>query len=265
MNSILTESLSFNLLLRGITMNSVHQVSILNVPFIHSTKAEFVEIVHERMKQQKKTFIVTANPEIVMMANENEGFMKYLNRADYIIPDGIGIVKAASWLNKPLPERVPGFDTMKDLLELANLHHYRVYFLGAKQDVLNELIRITSSQYPHMKIVGSHNGFFNWEDSSIQEEIQELKPDLIFVALGAPMQEKWISQHIDLFDKGIFMGVGGSFDGIAGVVKRAPVVWQKLNIEWLYRLIQQPTRWKRMLAIPRFVFKVLKQKAKLGH
>ncbi|QQZ10251.1 WecB/TagA/CpsF family glycosyltransferase [Heyndrickxia vini] len=238
----------------------MNHVEILGVPFIHSTRNEFVDILHQRIKQQKKTFVVTANPEIVMMANENKGFMEYLQAADFITPDGIGIVKAAGWLKKPLPERVPGFDTMKDLLSLANENQYRVYFLGAKQEVLDQFIHIVSNEYPKMEIAGFRNGFFDLDNPQIAEEICGLKPDLIFVALGAPRQEQWIYQNIGKFDKGIFMGVGGSFDGIAGVVPRAPEIWQKLNIEWLYRLIQQPTRWKRMLAIPRFVFKVLLQK-----
>ncbi|MGE8203656.1 WecB/TagA/CpsF family glycosyltransferase [Heyndrickxia sp. NPDC080065] len=243
-------------------MKSVQNVPILGVPILHTTKENFIDLIHERIKLEKKTFIVTANPEIVMMANENKEFMNYLQKADFITPDGIGIVKASKWLNKPLPERVPGFDTMKDLLALANRNHYRVYFLGARQEVLDQLIQITGREYPEMKIVGAHNGFFDWQDSQILEEIQQLKPDLIFIALGAPKQEQWISQHIDQFEKGIFMGVGGSFDGIAGVVPRAPEIWQKLNIEWLYRLFQQPSRWKRMLAIPQFVLKVWGQKIK---
>ncbi|MED3653684.1 WecB/TagA/CpsF family glycosyltransferase [Heyndrickxia sporothermodurans] len=238
----------------------MNHVEILGVPFIHSTRNEFIDILHRRIKQQNKTFVVTANPEIVMMANENKVFMEYLQTADFITPDGIGIVKAAGWLNKPLPERVPGFDTMKDLLSLANENQYRVYFLGAKQEVLEQCIHNVSNDFPKMEIAGYHNGFFDLDNPQIAEEIRELKPDLIFVALGAPRQEQWIYQNIAKFDKGIFMGVGGSFDGIAGVVPRAPEIWQKLNIEWLYRLIQQPTRWKRMLAIPRFVFKVLLQK-----
>lgn len=243
-------------------MKIAKHVSILGVPFIYSTKEEFVDIVYERIEQQRKTFIVTANPEIVMMANEDKEFKKYLQKADFITPDGIGIVKASHWINKPLPERVPGFDTMKDLLTLAHLHQYRVYFLGAKQEVLELFIHKVKTDYPNLKIVGTHNGFFDWNDPKIKNEIQQQKPDLIFVALGAPRQEKWIFEHLDHFNKGIFMGVGGSFDGIAGVVPRAPEIWQKLNIEWLYRLIKQPSRWRRMLAIPRFVFKVYRQKLK---
>ena len=235
-------------------------VDILGVPFLHTTQKEFVETLHQRVVTNQKTFVVTANPEIVMKANEDATYMEYVQQASYVTADGIGVVKAAKLLNTPLPERVTGYDTMIDVLKKGNEHGYKIYLLGAQEETLQKAITNINQDYPNVKIVGSHNGFFNWEERTIQEEIKQLEPDFVFVALGVPRQEKWIATNLDQFSKGIFIGVGGSFDVIAKTVKRAPVIWQKLNLEWAYRLMKQPSRIGRMIALPRFVLKVLKKK-----
>ncbi|MBS4174181.1 WecB/TagA/CpsF family glycosyltransferase [Bacillus sp. FJAT-49736] len=234
--------------------------TIFGIPIIHTDHKSFINTLENRIKSEHKSFVVTANPEIVMKANQEKEYAEYLKRADFITADGIGIVIASKILNQPLPGRVSGTDMMVDLLERANDHQYRVYFLGAQPDVLELFLENVHKQFPKVEIVGSHNGFFDWNDNTIKEEIQSLKPDLVFVALGVPRQEKWIAENYDSFQKGVFMGVGGSFDVVAGVVKRAPKAWQKMNLEWLYRLIHQPSRWKRMLVIPVFLFKVIGQK-----
>ena len=151
---------------------------------------------------------------------------------------------------------------MLELLKVANENRYKVYFIGATEDTLQKMIRNVQRDYENIDIVGSQNGFFDWSDNQITEKIIKAEPDLVFVALGAPLQEKWISKHIDLFNKGIFIGIGGSFDVIAGTVKRAPVIWQKANLEWLYRIIKQPIRIKRSVAIPQFIIQVFKEKLK---
>ncbi len=238
-------------------------VEILNVPFINTTLNDFTnQLLNEHTLKSKKAFIVTANPEIVMYANQDSDYMKILNKADYITPDGIGIVKAANKLGKPLPERVTGFDLMKDLLEKADEYQMSVYLLGAKHEVIEEAKVNIEKTYPNLKIVGYHDGYFDWETNKVADEIDALKPDFVFVALGVPRQEKWISQNIDRFQKGVFMGVGGCFDVWAGAVKRAPEFWQKVHLEWFYRLINQPSRLGRMMAIPKFMMKINKQKAK---
>jgi N-acetylglucosaminyldiphosphoundecaprenol N-acetyl-beta-D-mannosaminyltransferase len=106
-------------------------------------------------------------------------------------------------------------------------------------------------------IAGSHHGFFDWNKNTISEEIRASEPDIVFVALGFPKQEKWIAENISNFTKGLFIGVGGSIDVLAGEVKRAPEIWQKTNLEWFYRLLKQPSRWRRMLALPQFQLKFL--------
>jgi N-acetylglucosaminyldiphosphoundecaprenol N-acetyl-beta-D-mannosaminyltransferase len=241
---------------------SRQRVDILGVPFLNTTQQEFVHLLHKHVKQQEKAFVVTANPEIVMKTLEDSDFKKIVQQATYVTADGIGVVKAAQLLNKPLPERVTGYDTMIELLKLSNENQYSIYLLGATQETLEKAEKKIKKTYPNVVIAGSHNGFFDWSKTDIQEEIKKTEPDFVFVALGVPRQEKWIASNYHLFNKGIFIGVGGSFDVIAGTVERAPKAWQKANLEWLYRLIKQPSRWKRMLALPKFALKILKEKVK---
>jgi N-acetylglucosaminyldiphosphoundecaprenol N-acetyl-beta-D-mannosaminyltransferase len=244
---------------------SLKTVKILGIPFVNTTRTEFVQTLDEHLIKQEKVFAVTANPEIVMKAIEDRAFKQAIDKASYITADGIGVVKAAQLLNQPLPERVTGYDTMIDLLKLAEQKQYGIYLLGGQQETLDKAVSNIKGTYPTIKIVGQHNGFFNWEDNAVQEEIAAKKPDLIFVALGVPRQENWISQNLSRFEKGVFIGVGGSFDVIAGTVERAPEYWQKANLEWFYRLIKQPSRWKRMLALPRFGLKIMKVKVTGKH
>ncbi|PPA70278.1 WecB/TagA/CpsF family glycosyltransferase [Jeotgalibacillus proteolyticus] len=236
-------------------------VSILGVPFINTTMDKFIDLVQNHIRKEEKTFVVTANPEIVMHAKKDDTYKKYLDKAHYITADGIGIVKAASIVGDPLPERVSGYDVMMRLLKEANEKGQRVFFLGASEHVLKETVAKTEKDYPGIVIAGSQNGFFDWKDPSLANRIKEAKPDLVFVALGFPRQETWIGQNLDQFEKGVFIGIGGSFDVFSGNVKRAPEFWQKLNLEWFYRLIKQPSRWKRMLVLPLFALVVIKNKA----
>ncbi|MFP7297238.1 WecB/TagA/CpsF family glycosyltransferase [Neobacillus niacini] len=233
-----------------------HKVKILNVFFDHITKSVLVNKLVEKVSQNQKTFLVTANPEIVMYANSDQVYSSVVKNADYTIPDGIGVIIASKMIGDPLSERIAGYDLLIELLKVGNEKGWSAYFLGAKKEVVEKAVHNVKTNYPHLKIAGWNDGYFDWASSHISDEIKEKKPDLIFVALGFPKQEIWISENIESFDKGLFMGVGGSFDVLAGEVKRAPVAWQKMNVEWLYRLIQQPSRWKRMLVLPQFVYKV---------
>ncbi len=238
------------------------QVNIMGVPFLHIDQKGFVSLLEKRIEQKEKTFVVTANPEVVMKANEDHQVMGYLDQATYICADGIGVVKAAQILGDSLPGRVTGYDSMIQLLEAGNQKNYKIFLLGAQKETLQKAVANINATYPNVEIVGYEDGFFNWENNDIADQIAETKPDLVFVALGVPRQEKWISENLNRFSQGVFIGVGGSFDVIAGTVKRAPVIWQKMNLEWLYRLLSQPTRFKRMLVLPRFAIQVYKLKGK---
>lgn len=236
----------------------MNYVNILGIDFLNIGFSEVVELLTERIEKNDKTFVVTANPEIVMYTRENHEYKKIVRSADIVVPDGSGIILAAKVLHSPLRERVTGYDLMMELLKLANEHQWQIYLLGGQEETNQNAAANIRRQFPDAQLVGSHNGFFNWEDNTIREEIQSVRPDLIFVCLGFPRQEKWIAENIDHFSKGIFIGVGGSIDVLAGEVKRAPVVWQKMNLEWFYRLMKQPSRFGRMLALPRFLIQIMK-------
>ena len=233
-------------------------VEIFNIPFINMKKEDILKILEKRVVENKKTYVVTANAEIVMYAKENVSYFNIITKADYIVPDGIGVVKGAKILKKEIKERVPGIELMGDLLKIANKFNQKVYFYGAKNEVIEKMIKRIESDYPNINIVGYSNGYINDADNKITDEIINLQPDYVFVAKGAPLQDEWINKVIQKTDKGLFMGVGGSFDVLAGAVKRAPEIWQKLNLEWLYRIAGDPKRWKRSMTLPKFVIEVLK-------
>ncbi|QPC47530.1 WecB/TagA/CpsF family glycosyltransferase [Mangrovibacillus cuniculi] len=237
-------------------------VDVLGIPFIYTTQKDFVDLLVERAERQEKTFVVTANPEVVMKAKEDQEFNGYLQKATYITPDGIGVVKGAQILGDPLPERVTGYDSMVAILKKANERKQSIYLLGASPETIELTVTNIRRDYHDVTVAGYHHGFFDWDSSEIADDIKVKQPDYIFVALGVPRQEKWISSNLPHFEKGVFMGVGGSFDVIAGTVKRAPDFWVKLNLEWAYRIAKQPSRLKRSLSLPKFLVAVLNEKAK---
>lgn len=236
------------------------KISILGIPFNNLTRVEFLTQLLMRMENQQKTFLVTANPEIVMYAKEDDRYFDLLLKADYIAPDGIGIVRAAKTLKTPIKERVPGFELMLGLLELSSKYKKRVYFIGAQEEVIAKAVENAEKLWPGLEIVGYHHGYFDHSDPKMIEQVAALKPDLILVAFGFPRQEHWIHQYLQVADRGIAIGVGGSFDVLSGKSKRAPKIVQKLHIEWLYRLLKQPSRYKRMLALPVFMGEIRKQR-----
>lgn len=236
-----------------------NKITILGIPFDNMTRKEFLKQLYIRMETNEKTFLVTANPEIVMYALENPSYYRLLMEADYIAPDGIGIVQASKKLATPIKERVPGFELMLGLLEIANINKKRVYFIGAKEDIVDLTIKNVKEKWPDLVIAGHHHGYFDHDDPAMIDKVKHTEPDIVFVAFGFPRQEKWIKMYLNKADKGIAVGVGGSFDVLSGKTKRAPFLVQKFHIEWLYRLIKQPSRYKRMLAIPYFIKEVYKQ------
>lgn len=234
--------------------------NILGVPFTTCGFADTVTLLTERIVSGERTHVVTANPEVVMIARGNPQLRAILEQA-YVVPDGIGIVYAAKWLHYPLRERVTGIELMSALMDRANAFGWRVYLLGAASQVVAKAAEELGRQFPQAQIVGWRDGYFRKEEEEkIVEEITAKRPDLLFVALGAPRQDEWIHTYWDRLQVPFAMGVGGSFDVWAGAVKRAPQIWQKMHLEWLYRLLKQPSRWRRQLAIPQFVAAVLWEK-----
>lgn len=236
------------------------KVNVIGIAFDNYTKKEFIQFFLERINKKEKTFVVTANPEIVMFAKNNPFYYKIIKKANYVVPDGVGVIKGAQLLGSPLAERVPGFELMLALLQEANLNQLRVYFLGAKQEVVEKAVAQVRKDYPLIQIAGYHDGYFDLKDKKMINEVQGTQPDIVFVALGFPKQEKWISQYLETAEKGILMGVGGSFDVLSGTARRAPKFFLDHNIEWFYRLLKQPSRFGRMMALPRFLVEVYKQK-----
>jgi N-acetylglucosaminyldiphosphoundecaprenol N-acetyl-beta-D-mannosaminyltransferase len=237
-----------------------NSVNVLGIEFVNKSFDQVVEILLAGINSNRKSFIVTANPEIVMYADEHSDYKNIIQSADMVVPDGYGIILASKILSTPIMERVAGYDLMIRLLELGNEKKLKIYLLGGREETNQKAVTNISKQFPDIQIVGSHHGFFDWDKNTITDEIKAASPDLIFVALGFPRQEKWIANNLTKFSKGLFMGVGGSIDVLAGEVQRAPEFWQKLNLEWFYRLISQPSRWRRMLAIPRFLIRIFKLK-----
>lgn len=243
-------------------MMEKQKITVLNVKFDNLTMKEFIAVFSARIEQNKKTFVVTANPEIVMHANADREFMGILRTVDYITPDGIGIVKGAQLLKTPLKERVAGYDMMLELFKEADRRQKRVYLLGAKQEVVETAVKKIQEEYPGLVLAGYHNGYFDLSDERMLEKVAAEKPDIVFVALGFPRQEQWIRQYFEKAAKGLVIGVGGSFDVYSGAIKRAPKFFREYNLEWFYRLLQDPGRFRRMLMLPKFLIEVYKEKAK---
>jgi N-acetylglucosaminyldiphosphoundecaprenol N-acetyl-beta-D-mannosaminyltransferase len=206
---------------------------------------EFHEIIKKNLINEKKMFIVTANPETFMISIKDNNFKKLLLSKDTtIVPDGIGIVKGTRMLNYSIKERIPGVEIAEKLLEFANEEKKSLYLLGSKQEVIDIMEEKLKTKYPNIKILGLMNGYSKDKDRDFKEIIEK-KPDIILVALGIPAQEKLIYKQLNRFKKGIFVGVGGSLDVISGYKKRAPKIFIKLNLEWLYRIMLEPKRIKR--------------------
>lgn len=239
------------------------KVSILDIGIDNVTMKEATKKVEEFVRVGGFHSIYTPNPEIVMIAQEDDEMKAILNEADLVVPDGIGVVIGSRILKTPsLKERVPGYDLVQETMAQAVEKGYKYYFLGSKPGIAQQAKEKMEEKYPEISIVGVRDGYFKEEDiPSILQEINGSKANILLVALGAPKQEKWINKYKDQLPfVRVAIGVGGALDGMAGVVKRAPVIYQKLGLEWFYRLIKQPSRWKRMMLLPLFLVKVLQRR-----
>ena len=233
------------------------QVNILGVNVDAVTMAEAVAHVTEAMDVRANVMIATANAEMIMRATHDEELRDILNAAALVVPDGAGTVWAARHLGHAMPERVAGYDLAQELLRRAPAEGRRIYFFGAAPSVAEKAKEKAEQLYPGIEIVGVRNGFFSPADNAaIIAEIRAARPDLLLVALGVPKQEKWIAAHLAALDVPAAIGVGGTLDVMAGVMKRAPYWMQKAKLEWLFRGLMQPKRAGRLLALPKFVLKV---------
>ncbi|QUR93832.1 WecB/TagA/CpsF family glycosyltransferase [Macrococcoides canis] len=243
--------------------NTNEKVNVIGTYFDNLSMKEVTESVVDFMENytDKNLFIVTANPEIVYYARKNSEYMSKLKTADIIVPDGIGIVKASRKLGTELKERVPGIELMENILIEANKLHKRVFLLGASKETVKLCQANLKELYPNIKFKSKH-GYKDITDYKRLQQVKKFKPDIVFVAMGYPKQENWIFYNRPHFKNTVFMGVGGSFDVFSGRVKRAPHIFIKLNLEWLYRLLKDFKRIKRIIIIPLFLLEIIKQKRK---
>lgn len=221
-------------------------------------KKEAIDKVSEFIEKGKPSQIITLNAEIVYAAQENQALKDIINEADLVTPDGIGIVWAGRRLGWPIKERVTGIDMVYQICNEAQIHGWKLFLLGAGPQIAEQAAQELLAIYPDLQIVGIRDGYFkDSEIESLCSQIREAKPHILFVALGAPKQEFFIKQYKDKLQVPVSIGIGGSLDVISGVKKRAPDIMIKLNLEWLYRLISEPSRIKRQIVLPKFVYTVL--------
>ena len=241
--------------------NTIPTVPIYGLQVSKMNMDDTVQYLEQSIKKGKPQQIITANPIMIMTALEQPAYMQVMKNAELLVPDGAGLVWAASTCGQPVAERVAGYDLLHRLMDRGQTLHWKVYLLGSTPEVIQATATRLKSLYPRTVVVGYRDGFFGPDqDAEIIAEIRNLAPDLLFVARGADTQEPWIGTYKQELGVPIIMGVGGSFDVISGKTKRAPKLFQKLRLEWFYRLLKEPTRYKRMLALPKFALKVLKDK-----
>lgn len=236
---------------------------VLGIGITNETEDHISEFILSGLKKSsEKYYIVTPNPEIVMFAQKDPHYKKILNEAKIALPDGIGIFLASALFGYPFKERITGVDFMEELCKRSSISPVTVGFLGGRDGVAVLTANCLKKKYPWLKVVFAgeewdKNSKFKIQNSKFKQGI-----DILFVAFGHPRQEEWIYENLDKLPVKVAMGVGGAFDYISGQVKRAPFMVRAMGFEWLYRLINEPWRWRRQLALPRFVWLVLKERFK---
>ncbi len=237
-----------------------NKVRILGIDVDNIDVNEAGQITKELIENSNKTckVIVAPNTEFIMMAQKDEEFYNILRGADLATPDSVGVMIGSKLQKKPLKQRIPGQMYFRKVLEVGEKEGWTFYLLGGKDDVPALAAENVKKIYPNLKIVGYHEGFFDKDsEEDVIEEINKLQPNVLFVAMGAPIQEKWIAKHKDKLKVDVAAGQGGTFDYEAGKIKRAPVIFQKLGIEWFWRLILQPSRIFRMIVLPIYLMKII--------
>ncbi len=233
-------------------------VSIDNVNLVESG-LKTKDLIENSNKSCK--IIVAPNTEFIMRAQEDREFFDILKQAELATPDSVGVMIGGKLQKKPFKERIPGQAYFREIFRLAEKEGWTIYLLGGKDDVPYKAKNKLQNDFPNAKIVGVHEGFFEKDsEDDVIKEINSLKPNILFVAMGAPRQEKWIFRNRDRLQVDVATGQGGTFDYEAGKIRRAPKWIQKIGMEWLWRLILQPSRIIRMLVLPKYLLKILLKK-----
>lgn len=237
------------------------KIPVLDIMIDSLTMQEAVDTIETFLTEDRPHLVATANAEMVMMAKEDQELARILNNADLVVPDGAGVVWAARYHGYTMNERVAGYDLTQRLLAQAARKGYPVFFFGGAPGVAEKAREAAERLYPGISIVGIRNGYLAaGEEQQLIDTIRKEKPAILLVALGVPKQEKWLYRNLNTLQIPVCIGVGGTFDVMAGNVRRAPLWMQRANLEWLFRLLSQPYRAIRMLALPRFVCQVIRYK-----
>lgn len=238
-------------------------VKILGVEIDNVTVEEAGQITKELIENSHQSceLIFAPNVEFIMMAQKDKEFFDILKKSKLSTPDSVGVEIGAKFQKKPLKQRIPGQMYFRKVLEIGEKEGWTFYFLGGKGDTVNRAIENVKKIYPNIKIIGYNDGFFEKKsEEEVIKQINELKPNVLFVAMGAPAQEKWIFNHRNELKVDVAAGQGGTFDYEAGNIRRAPRWIQKIGMEWLWRLILQPSRIIRMMVLPAYLIKIIVSK-----
>jgi len=234
--------------------------TILGVPIHRVRMQEALAAMERFIAERTPHLVITADANAVLIALNDPEFHMLIQNADLITPDGAGLLWAGRYCRQPFPERVSGVDLVWHLVRLSHERGYRLFFLGAAPSVAECARQNLLQQFPNAQIVGAQHGYFcPDEESALIQQIREAQPDVLLVAMGMPRQEKWAHRHREALGVPVMIGVGGSFDVYAGVVKRAPKWLQNSGLEWLWRLIQDPRKIRKVRNLPRFAWRVLTQ------
>ncbi len=242
------------------------KLSILGVRIDNVSMNETMDIIKDKIENGEQYIIYTPNTEIVMMCRKDEELMDLVNKSDINVPDGIGLIYASRMKKHPLKEKVAGYDLSVNMLKLANEKNLKLFVVGGKPGIADEAMENVHRDYPNINITGSQHGYFkgthlgkNGDDEEliVLDKINKAEPDILFVGFGAKKQEQWIEYNKDKINAKIIIGNGGTLDGLAGRVKRAPDMFIRLGLEWLYRLTKEPKRIKRQILLPMFMLKVV--------
>lgn len=234
------------------------KIDVMGVLFDNVTMEQAIDRAAALLPARKSAYCVTPNAEIVWEAMHDSAFRDLVNRADLVLPDGAGVVLGAKILERPLKGKVAGIDFADRIAEYLSGTGGSLYLLGSKPGIAQKAGENLKKKYPGLTVCGTADGYFQ-DETPVVERINAACPDVLFVCLGAPKQELFMARHQKELSVGLMIGLGGSLDGFAGTVKRAPKWMIRCNLEWLYRLLKEPRRLGRMMRLPKFVLACKKQ------
>ena len=240
----------------------MNRVNVLGVGIDNLTLNEAVDKALKLIAEHRCAYMITPNPEIVMSAWDDPEVSKAIENADLVIPDGIGVMQAARILKTPLKEHMPGIDAATEILNRLAAVGGSVFLFGARPGVAEKAAERMQKRFAGLVIAGTNDGYGD-NDAEVVSKINAAKPDFVMVCLGVPKQELWMARHASMLDCGLMAGLGGTIDVFSGQARRAPLVWQKLNLEWLYRCLAEPKRFRKIKRLPQFIIKAWRERLEI--